>query len=88
MNELFPKPKLEFDIGNNKKYKVEAIKDSAIYAKKAKKHLPSFFIWFPRKATYKKKHLETFFYSHKFSENDLNILQKLFGKANSNFSSP
>ena len=40
MNKLFPKLKLEFDIGNNKKYKVETIKDSAIYAKEAEKHLP------------------------------------------------
>ena len=39
MNELFSEPKPEFDTGNNKKYKLEAIKDSIIYAKKAEKHL-------------------------------------------------
>ena len=40
MNGLFPEPEPEFDAGNNKKYKVEAIIDSVIYAKKAKRHLP------------------------------------------------
>ena len=39
MNELFPKPKLEFDIGHNKKYKVEVVKNSAVYAKEAEEHL-------------------------------------------------
>ena len=41
INELFLKPKPEFDTSNNKEYKVKAIKNSVIYAKKAKKHLPS-----------------------------------------------
>ena len=40
MNELFPKPEPEFDVGNNKEYKVEAIIDSAVYAKEAERHLP------------------------------------------------
>ena len=35
INELFPEPKPKFDIGNNKKYKVEVIIDSAVYAKEA-----------------------------------------------------
>ena len=43
MNELFPKSELEFNIGDNKKYEIEAIKDSAVYAKKAKEHLPGLY---------------------------------------------
>ena len=39
MNELFPEPELEFDASNNKEYKVEAIIDSIVYAKKAEEHL-------------------------------------------------
>ena len=37
MNELFLKPKPEFDANNNKKYEVKVIKNRIIYAKKAKK---------------------------------------------------
>ena len=43
MNELFPELELEFNAGNNKKYEVEAIKDSAIYAKKVERHLPGLY---------------------------------------------
>ena len=43
MNELFPKPEPEFDASDNKEYKVEAIIDSAIYAKEAKRYLPSLY---------------------------------------------
>ena len=39
INELFLEPEPEFDASNNKKYEVEAIKNSAIYAKEAKGHL-------------------------------------------------
>ena len=39
MNKLFLKPEPEFDIGNNKKYKIKAIRNNAIYAKEAKRHL-------------------------------------------------
>lgn len=39
MNELFSEPKLKFNISNNKKYKIEIIKNSAIYTKKAKRYL-------------------------------------------------
>ena len=39
MNELFLEPEPEFDTGDNKKYEVEAIIDSAVYAKKAEGHL-------------------------------------------------
>ena len=43
MNVLFPEPELKFDAGNNKKYKVEAIKNSIIYAKKAEGNLSSLY---------------------------------------------
>ena len=39
MNELFSEPESEFDAGDNKEYEVEAIKDSAIYTKKAEGQL-------------------------------------------------
>ena len=35
MNELFLESEPEFDAGNNKEYKVEAIIDSAVYTKEA-----------------------------------------------------
>ena len=41
MNELFPEPEPEFDAGN--KYEVEAIMDSAVYAKEAEGHLPGLY---------------------------------------------
>ena len=40
MNELFPKLKPEFNISDNKKYKVEAIKDIAVHIKEVVKYLP------------------------------------------------
>ena len=43
MNKLFSEPEPEFNAGDNKKYKVEAIIDSAVYAKKAEKHLPGLY---------------------------------------------
>ena len=43
MNELFLKPEPEFKASNNKKYKVEAIKDSTVYAKKIEGHLPGLY---------------------------------------------
>ena len=43
MNKLFPESEPEFDAGNNKKYKVQAIIDSAVYAKEAKGYLPSLY---------------------------------------------
>ena len=33
----------EFELGNDKKYKVEAIRDSAVYAKKADGDLPGLY---------------------------------------------
>ena len=35
----------EFKLGNHKEYKVEAIQDSAIYAKGANGHLPKLYYW-------------------------------------------
>ena len=43
MNELFLKPELKFDANDNKKYKIEAIKDSAVYIKKTEKYLPGLY---------------------------------------------
>ena len=43
INELFPEPEPEFDAGNNKKYKVKAIIDNVVYAKKTEKHLPGLY---------------------------------------------
>ena len=43
INELFPEPEPEFDAGDNKEYKVEAIIDSAVYANKAEGHLPGLY---------------------------------------------
>ena len=43
MNELFPKPEPKFDTDDNKKYKVEAIIDSDVYAKEAEGHLPGLY---------------------------------------------
>ena len=34
---------MELDTGNSKKYKVEAIWDSAIYAKESESHLPGLY---------------------------------------------
>ena len=39
MNELFLELEPEFDADDNKKYEVEVIIDSAIYTKKAERHL-------------------------------------------------
>ena len=43
MNELLPEPEPEFDAGDNKKYKVEVIKDSTVYAKEVEGHLPGLY---------------------------------------------
>ena len=55
MNKLFLEPKLEFDASNNKKYKVEAIRDSIFYAKEAKRYLPSLYYLVFWKSYSKKK---------------------------------
>ena len=43
MNEIFSEPEPEFDAGNNKEYKVKAMKNSIIFAKEAEKHLPGLY---------------------------------------------
>ena len=43
INKLFLEPEPEFDAGNNKEYEVEAIIDSAVYAKEVKEHLPGLY---------------------------------------------
>ena len=43
INELFPEPEPEFDADDNKEYKVEAIIDSAVYAKETKRYLPGLY---------------------------------------------
>ena len=43
MNKLFPEPESKFDVGKNKEYKVEAIIDSTIFDKEAKRHLPGLY---------------------------------------------
>ena len=43
MNELFPEPEPKFDTYNNKKYKVEVIKDSTVYIKGVEGHLPGLY---------------------------------------------
>ena len=43
MNKLFPEPEPESDAGNNKEYEVEAIMDSAVYAKEAEGHSPGLY---------------------------------------------
>ena len=50
VNKLFSEPELEFDTGNIKEYKVEAIKDSAIYAKEAEGHLLSLYYLVSKKS--------------------------------------
>ena len=43
MNKLFSEPDPEFDVSDDKKNKVEEIKDNAIYAKEIKRHLPGLY---------------------------------------------
>ena len=43
MNELFLEPKSEFDAGDNKEYKAKTMKDSSVYIKETKKHLPGLY---------------------------------------------
>ena len=43
INELFLEPEPEFDAGDNKEYKIEAIIDSAVYTKEAEGHLPGLY---------------------------------------------
>ena len=43
INELFPKPKPKFNTGENKEYEIEAIIESAVYAKEEEGHLPGLY---------------------------------------------
>ena len=43
MNKFAKVPKFEFEPGNNKEYKVKAIRDSVVYAKEADGHLPGLY---------------------------------------------
>ena len=43
INGLFREPEPEFNAGDNKEYKVKAIKDSVVYAKEAERHLPDLY---------------------------------------------
>ena len=43
MNELFLELELEFNVSNNKKYKVKTIINSAIYTKEIEEHLPGLY---------------------------------------------
>ena len=43
MNKLFLEPMPEFDADDNKEYRVEAIIDSTVYAKKTEGHLPGLY---------------------------------------------
>ena len=43
INKLFLKSKPEFDASNNKKYKIEAIRNSIFYVKEAKRYLSSLY---------------------------------------------
>ena len=89
MNELFLEPEPKFDIANNKKYKVEAIKDSVIYAKKSRTaFIKPILFGFLEKLFRGKKHLGTIFYSHAPLKNDLHVSQRSFEKVNGNFFFP
>ena len=43
MNEFAEVPEFEFESGDDKEYEVEAIQDSAVYAKEADGHLPGLY---------------------------------------------
>ena len=43
INKLFLEPEPEFDAGDNKKYKVKAIINNVVYAKKTERHLPDLY---------------------------------------------
>ena len=83
MNKPFSKPK--FDTSNNKKYKVEIIRDSAIYTKEIEQYLPGLILSdFLKKLPRRRKYLGILFCSHIFLENNLHILQKSLKKTNGN----
>lgn len=61
MNKLFLDSELKFNASNNKKQKLEASKDSAIYIKEVEKYLPNFYYLVFWKIYLKKKTFENFF---------------------------
>ena len=81
MNKIFLKPKQEFNISNNKKYKVEIIKNRVVYIKKIVEYLLSlYYLVFLKKLLRRKKYIRTFFYSYTPLKNNLCILQRLSNK--------
>ena len=79
---------LEFKVNNNKKYKIESIWDSAVYAKKLEAgHLPKlYYLVFLERLSRRRKYLETFFDSYASSEDGQHFSQKLSKEANGNIS--
>ena len=55
INELFLKLKPKFNASKNNEYKIETIRDSIVYAKKAEKHLLSFYYLISWKGYLEKK---------------------------------
>ena len=64
MNEIFSESEPEFDIGDNKKYKIKVIRDIAVYTKKVERHLLGLYYLVSWKITKKKKAPETLFSSY------------------------
>ena len=63
MNKFLPVQ--EFEAGNNKKYEIKVIQNSAIYAKKVDKYLPRLYYLVAWKSYLKrKKYLRTILGSH------------------------
>ena len=55
MNKLFPELEPEFDANDNKKFKVEVIRDNTIYANKAKRYLSGLYYLISWKGYLKEK---------------------------------
>ena len=66
---------------------MEAIRDSAVYAKEADGHLPGLYYLVAWKG-YPKEHLGTFLRSHAPPEDGQHLPQGLFGEAESDISTP
>ena len=58
INKIFSEPKLEFDVSNNKKYEIKAIKDSDNNAKKTKGHLPGLYYLVSSKSYLEKENIQ------------------------------
>ena len=79
----------EFEPADNKEYKVEAIRDSAIYAKKADEHLPELYYLVAWKGyPEEEKHLGTFLGYYAPSEDGQHLPQGPSGEVDSNISTP